>query len=86
MLDAFAAFPRLDPFALAALPAAESELIDARDSWRTIDEHGIEVPHWAAANRGRLRAAAERVLDVVTGEHLQHSDGRADNVLIDADG
>lgn len=86
VLDAFATFPRLDGEALTALRAAEDEFRADADSWRTIAEQAIEVPEWAVRHHDCLRAAGERVLDAVAGEYLQHLDGRADNVLLDAQG
>lgn len=86
VLDAFATFPRLEGDALRSLPSAVEEFTAERDSWRVIQTEGIDVPPWARQHSDRLRAAAERVLDVVAGDHLQHYDGRADNVLMDADG
>ncbi|OJU41721.1 MAG: hypothetical protein BGN97_08700 [Microbacterium sp. 69-10] len=86
VLDAFATFPRLEGESLSALPSAADEFAEEQASWRVIEAEGVELPAWAAANRGRLRTAAERVLEVVAGDHLQHYDGRADNVLMDAEG
>ncbi|MDQ0615721.1 hypothetical protein QF046_003362 [Microbacterium sp. W4I4] len=86
VLDAFATLPRLTEGAGAAIRPAADEFMAEQDSWRMIEEGSIRVPEWAVANRARLRAAAEGVLDVVAGEHLQHLDGRADNVLMDAEG
>ncbi|MDT0158504.1 phosphotransferase [Microbacterium sp. ARD32] len=86
VLDAFATFPRLPEAARASLPSAVDEFAAEQDSWWRIEADAIALPDWAEGNRARLRAAGERVLDAVAGEHLQHYDGRADNVLMDADG
>jgi hypothetical protein len=86
VLDAFATLPRLGDGSVVSIRPAADEFISDQGSWRAIDERAIELPAWAASNRERLRAAGERILDAVAGEHLQHLDGRADNVLIDASG
>lgn len=86
VLDAFATFPRLEDAESAQLPTAVDEFRAEQDSWRQLEVEGTPLPEWAERNRERLRAAGERVLEVVAGEHLQHLDGRADNVLMDAAG
>ncbi|MFD5226625.1 hypothetical protein ACFWHT_13485 [Microbacterium sp. NPDC058342] len=86
VLDAFATLPRLTGEARASLPRAADEFVADQDSWRVIAADAVQVPDWAGVNRDRLRRAGEKVCDVVAGEHLQHFDGRADNVLVDADG
>ncbi|WP_336646476.1 hypothetical protein [Microbacterium sp. USHLN186] len=86
VLDAYATLPRLTGAALEQLPTAVDEFRDEESSWRELEAAGTPLPEWAELNRARLRAAGERVLEVVVGEHLQHLDGRADNVLMDADG
>ena len=86
VLDAFASFPRLGSEARAGLPSASEEFVAERDSWAALDADGVEVSAWAQRVRPRLRAAGERVTEVVGGEFLQHLDGRADNVLIDRAG
>lgn len=86
VLDAFATFPRLAGAAREQLPTAVDEFRDEQDSWRRLEQHATPIPEWAERHRARLRAAGERVCEAVEGEYLQHLDGRADNVLMDADG
>lgn len=86
VLDAFATFPQLDGEASAMLPSAALEFAAERDSWGILQRDGALLPPWAQDFDSRLRAAGERVCDVVRGEHLLHLDGRADNVLIDEGG
>ncbi|WP_406249329.1 hypothetical protein ACI7YT_04805 [Microbacterium sp. M] len=86
ILDALATLPEIAADAFEALPRAADEFVGERDSWRHLESEGIELPAWASASSPRLRAAAERVCDVVDGAHLQHLDCRADNVLVDGAG
>nr|WP_314842292.1 hypothetical protein [uncultured Microbacterium sp.] len=86
VLDAFATFPRLTGDALADLPSAADEFVGERDSWAALERDQVVLPDWAREFGVRLRAVGERVCEVVQGEHLLHLDGRADNVLIGADG
>lgn len=82
VLDAFATFPRLSGEAMEMLPSAAAEFVAERDSWEALERDGVDLPSWVHEFRPRLRAAGERVCDVVQGDHLLHLDGRADNVLI----
>lgn len=86
VLGAFATFPRLVGTASELLPTAATEFVAERDSWGVLERDGVPLPPWVQAHASRLRVAAERVCDVVHGNHLLHLDGRADNLLIDKAG
>jgi len=88
VLDALASLPRLAPADAAALPDAADEFAGDADGWRRLGADGAlgELPGWARRSHDRLVAAAERVGAATAGEHLQHLDCRADNVLLDRHG
>lgn len=71
-----------------ALPSLADELVSDASSWRRLEASGLlpTTTPWCASNVDLLRAAAERVAAVVSGDRLIHGDLRADNILIDASG
>lgn len=88
VLDALATLPELRGAAAADLPRAADELAVDASRWATIQDEGAvgELPDWAIDNFDRLRRTAEQIADAAEGDHLQHLDCRADNVLIDRAG
>ena len=88
VLDALGTLPELRGADAADLPRAADELAVDASGWATIQDADAvgELPDWVVENFDRLRHAAEQIVIAAEGDHLQHLDCRADNVLIDRAG
>jgi aminoglycoside phosphotransferase (APT) family kinase protein len=78
---------RLTPSPVPGIPAATDRLAVTFAGWRRLaaDPHPGLDP-WAAAHLDELGALADRGLAALSGDTLVHTDVRADNLLLDADG
>lgn len=67
---------------------AEDEFAEDAAGWRQLEADGAidDLSAWARAAFPRILEAAGRAASAVAGEHLQHLDCRADNVLLDGRG
>lgn len=88
VLDALAGFPRIAAGDPAVLPDAAAEFAGDAEGWCRLETEGVigELPEWVQGAYDRILAAADRVAEATAGEHLQHLDCRADNVILDRDG
>lgn len=88
VLDAFATFPRLEATKSAGFPRVADEIADEAAGWqKLLAEEALEgLPGWVEDSLDRLILIAAEAPSAVDGEHLQHLDSRADNILIDAAG
>lgn len=88
VLDALAGIPRIAAGDPAVLPDAAAEFAGDAEGWCRLETEGVigELPEWVQGAYGRILAAVDRVAEATAGEHLQHLDCRADNVILDRDG
>lgn len=89
VLDAFATLPvARGSDAFEGLPEASDELRDEAAGWARLEADGAldALPDEVRRDLPRLREAAARAAVAASGDHLLHLDGRADNVLVDAEG
>ncbi len=75
------------PVPLAGLPTAADTLADDLAGWRRVAaDPPAGLDPWAARHLEELCALADRGLAALAGDTLVHSDIRADNLLLGADG
>lgn len=88
VLDALGTLPELRGADAAGLPRATDELAVDASGWAEIQEADAvgDLPEWVVENFDRLRDVADQIVIAAEGDHLQHLDCRADNVLIDRAG
>lgn len=88
VLDALASFPRVVDDGSGVFLRAEEEFAEDAAGWRQLEADGAvdDLSPWARAAFPRILEAAGRAASAVAGEHLQHLDCRADNVLVDGRG
>jgi serine/threonine protein kinase len=77
----------LTPSPLADLPTAADALADDLAGWRRITaEPPADLDPWQATHLDELASLADRGVRALVGDTLVHTDIRADNILLGADG
>lgn len=68
------------------VPAARDHLATDFTGWHRLRADGVPLDPWTAAHLDELCALADHGLAALAGDTLAHTDIRADNLLIGADG